>query len=227
MPTHTNSIIPESDNVEQVLYYQPIEAALSAYLYNPSSLKMSIKIPDNDEKIPDEVINGPTVNMILDINLPSIEIFFMFSYALGDYNAFNKYISSSKTDDRILNWQRDSLDRLMDMLPRLENDLIVFRGTNKKSKDLVSLNDRASYISTTASIKVANYFKNDDWNSNSEQIGTLFCIKLKKGTKFLPMYLLDSGLGNEWELLIDRRIKFKLIKTYKDKIYMESIPNDI
>jgi hypothetical protein len=227
---HTDHIMPIYKNFADVAYHQPIEAALTRYIFEPKSIKMSKKEPD-DQSISPLIWDSNNVNMFLKSPNPSIYLFFAFVYTQAGFSQLNKYINDDfRSDDRMLNWQIYVLKLFMCFLPPVDEPVVVYRGIEKPKdtkKEIKLLNDSKSFVSTSASKTTANFFKNGQIDPKAlyeeGNGGALFIITLGKGTKFLPMWLFDSGLGNEWELLICSDTKFKLDKQESDIYYFSTI----
>lgn len=125
-------------------------------------------------------------------------------------NQLNDKIISNK-----LNWLDDSyikkMDEIFQLSPKLDKDIIVYRGISitPDKFDIKQFDKR--YVSTSL-------FKEQAMNFSGKN-GILMVIKLKKGTSALICFTFSTEFKNEAEILLPRKLKFRITK--------KSLENDL
>ena len=122
---------------------------------------------------------------LTDLQLNSLNIY------LQDSRPINNYLSTSQDEPGAIETIISEIDSIFDQIPPLKNDLIVFRGLNIDFDEIV---DQDGYVSTTLFRPTAEMFGK-----------TIIEIKLKKGSKIIPMHgLAEDSRPKEHEILLPR-----------------------
>ena len=107
----------------------------------------------------------------------------------------------------------------------LVDDVVCYKGTTSKYYKNLNVGDSTTvplYFSTTMKEGVTDKFIRRNINDKKEPI--LLEVRVPKGTN--AIYMGDNfGSQNEYELLLDRNLQYKVIEKNKDRIIME-VSND-
>lgn len=143
-------------------------------------------------------------------------------YTMGGYQDVNDYLNKKfEGFDNIDNMITD-IDDSMEKF-NLQNDLIVYRGTDSKYYSKYKINDvfeSNMYFSTSVNYEKANKFYLNNIGEGKDAL--MLEIRAPKGTK--SIYVGDnSSYEPEDELLLSRGLKYKVIEVLKGKIVLEVI----
>jgi hypothetical protein len=200
-------LYPFFDHLWQIIMYQPIEAAIYQYCMTCFDVGVKSTIQLREEEMGTVPAIANTGNFVKSFHSLAkeynVSIFFCLVYILGKYAELNEYMNQKKVVvDRMLDFQIYNLDFLFELMEPVNKEFYVYRGIPVGGKFVFPVRNFNSYFSTSVSEKIAAFFKGD---------GTMYRIKIKKGTKILPLYLIDSPL-REWEILLSLKItKLKLV----------------
>lgn len=230
---HTKLKYPIYDKLETILYHQPIEAAIEyAVVYGLEDLTFSEEKEDVYNEIPKTFrwfLKSKTVEDAIKKMRGSLAGLFVLRYHLyGEQpHEINKYytgvLQKRIKPDRMFDWQIETINRLINSVEPLQEDLIVYRGED--NKQLLEKNGfkYKAFISTTLSKEIATFFLNNrDYKTERQKNGVLLHITLRKGTRVLPVWMIDSDLSNEWEVLLSNSVRFVVIRKTDDVWYMRN-----
>ena len=142
-------------------------------------------------------------------------------YFVSGYDEINRFLSGEPKQNTKLEEKIKNMDSAIAKY-NLEDDIIVYRGTDRKYYENLKVNDiieEKVYYSTSLSQEVAEQFVIDRKNPSD---GILVEIRVPKGSNVL--YIGNNGaFESEQEMLIARNTKYKVLEIERDRIILEII----
>ena len=142
-------------------------------------------------------------------------------YFVSGYDEINRFLSGEPKQNTKLEEKIKNMDSAIAKY-NLEDDIIVYRGTDRKYYENLKVNDiieEKVYYSTSLSQEVAEQFVIDRKNPFD---GILVEIRVPKGSNVL--YIGNNGSFElEQEMLIGRNTKYKVLEIGRDRIILEII----
>ena len=212
---YTDALIPVYSDWKEVAYYQPIEAAVSAWI--------AAGLPS--------VLNRRGASANLDLFMEPLPSFMLYLYTLNQYSNVRQYLTDAdRQQSNVYEWMIANIDQLFDTIPPLKKEQRAYRGLDQSvnlSEEGFILN--VSYASFTLDKEVANFFRfgqtgQTEVNPGMTEPGTLLVVHLPPGTPALPLYYLqDEEMNPEEEILLPRTLKLRPRKRVDYILYCEIV----
>lgn len=199
---HNDTLIPIYNDWQEVAYYQPIEAAVSAWI----------------EAGCPSVLNSRGRSAKPNFFTELLPAFMLYLYTLNQYRNVREYLSTNvqSQQSNAYDWMIANIDHVFKTIPPLVKTQTAYRGLDKSvnlSKEGYILN--VSYASFTLDRDVANFFRfgqtgQTEVKAGQKEPGTLLVVQLPPGTPAIPLYYLqDERMNPEEEILLPRTLKVK------------------